>query len=157
MIVFTKDNIGSICFQEYEKKVPTKACRIKGAFRVVTREGSLTCKDGYLAVDSAGWPYPIAANEFASVYKLPENERESNNSTIEITETTMEQLAKADWKALERDVVTRIRIMAILARTIKRETPDEIETADKIANNLILPNIQLLASFCAAIKQTDEG
>lgn len=67
--VFTKDNTGS-GFSEYKKKVTTMARRIKGAFAVVTREGFLKCPDGYLAIDSGGWPSPIAKDEFEHVYEL---------------------------------------------------------------------------------------
>ncbi len=54
----------------YQKKVGTRAIRIKGPFQVVTREGLLTCPDGYLALDSAGFPYPVAADEFERIYDL---------------------------------------------------------------------------------------
>jgi hypothetical protein len=47
----------------------TQAMRMAGPFTVETREGTLTCPDGYLAVDAHGWPYPIAANEFEAIYE----------------------------------------------------------------------------------------
>lgn len=52
----------------YRKKVETKAIRIKGEFIVQTSEGPLSCKDGYLAIDARGYPYPIAADEFELIY-----------------------------------------------------------------------------------------
>lgn len=52
----------------YRKKVWTQAMRINGPFSVETREGTSTCPDGYLAIDSGGWPYPIAKEEFENIY-----------------------------------------------------------------------------------------
>jgi hypothetical protein len=54
----------------FRKKRLTRACRITGPFEVVTREGTLTCPDGYLALDSKGWPYPIAVDEFDEIYEI---------------------------------------------------------------------------------------
>lgn len=54
---------------EWKKKVTTRAIRVGGPFTVKTREGTLTCPDGYLAMDAHGWPYPIAANEFEAIYE----------------------------------------------------------------------------------------
>lgn len=56
----------------YVKKVPTLAIRIDGPFEVETREGTLTCQDGWLALDSNGEPYPIAADIFDATYKKAE-------------------------------------------------------------------------------------
>ena len=43
--------------------------RIKGPFKVKTREGEITCEDGYLALDSADWPYPIHVDEQKTIYE----------------------------------------------------------------------------------------
>lgn len=52
------------------QKIPeTVAVRMDGPFRVLTPHGAVTCQDGWLAVDNAGWPYPIAADEFANIYR----------------------------------------------------------------------------------------
>lgn len=56
-------------FKSYVKRAHTPAIRINGPFEVVTREGTLTCQDGWLAVDAHGWPYPIAADEFEAIYE----------------------------------------------------------------------------------------
>jgi hypothetical protein len=56
-------------FGLYQKKQLTHAVRIAGPFSVETREGTLTCPDGWLALDSGGWPYPIAADEFERIYE----------------------------------------------------------------------------------------
>ena len=53
----------------FRKKVHTHATRIEGPFRVETSEGPLDCADGWLAVDARGYPYPIAADEFALIYE----------------------------------------------------------------------------------------
>ncbi len=68
---FTKDNLpvpdsGWRC---YRKKVTTMAIRIDGPFVVETSEGDLRCEDGYLGIDARGYPYPIAADEFALIYE----------------------------------------------------------------------------------------
>lgn len=57
---------------QWRKRTLTSAIRIDGPFTVVAREGELTCPDGYLARDSHGWPYPIAADEFDAIYERAE-------------------------------------------------------------------------------------
>lgn len=52
----------------YRKRGATPALRIEGPFEVETREGLMTCEDGYLAVDNNGDPYPIATDVFESTY-----------------------------------------------------------------------------------------
>jgi len=54
----------------YRKIRLCEAVRIDGPFEVVTREGILSCLDGYLSWDSEGWPYPIAKAEFETIYEL---------------------------------------------------------------------------------------
>lgn len=53
----------------FRKKVTTQAIRIGAPFVVETSEGPLSCKDGWLAVDARGYPYPIAADEFDLIYE----------------------------------------------------------------------------------------
>jgi hypothetical protein len=53
----------------YRKTALTHALKIEGPFTVQTSEGSLTCSDGYLAVDARGYPYPIATDEFDLIYQ----------------------------------------------------------------------------------------
>ena len=60
-----------------------------------------------------------------------------------MTTTTIEQLRKADWDRLQRDVATRINL---LRATVNRIDSDDAGNA--IARDLILPNITLLAEFC---------
>lgn len=52
----------------YRKHAATHAIRIDGPFVVETSEGAMRCEDGYLAVDSRGYPYPIATDEFLGIY-----------------------------------------------------------------------------------------
>jgi hypothetical protein len=54
---------------KYRKRVLTHAKRIAGPFTVETSEGTLTCKDGYLACDARGYPYPIDKAEFELIYE----------------------------------------------------------------------------------------
>ncbi len=54
---------------EYKRKGNTKMTKIDGPFEVETLHGVVVCADGYLAVDSGGWPYPIAAAEFERIYQ----------------------------------------------------------------------------------------
>lgn len=53
----------------YRKTRITQARRIQGPFRVITREGAIECSDGYLALDSNDYPYPIAKDEFEKIYE----------------------------------------------------------------------------------------
>jgi len=57
-------------FNTYVKTRKTRAARVPGPFTVETREGYLSCPDGYLALDSEGFPYPIAKDEFENIYEL---------------------------------------------------------------------------------------
>jgi hypothetical protein len=69
---WTRDDLCSPAFATpgyYRKTATTRAWRILGPFRVETREGLMTCEDGWLAVDAHGNPYPIAADEFAAIYE----------------------------------------------------------------------------------------
>jgi len=74
MRLYTKNDYNSLKpkLRKYRKKTLTEIVRISESFQVQTREGMLTCKDGYLAFDSDGWPYPIAFEEHGNIYKLEE-------------------------------------------------------------------------------------
>lgn len=70
MSMYRKGDIPSTeHFRLYRKRHLTQATRIDGPFRVETAEGPLDCQDGYLALDSRGYPYPIDAKEFAAIYE----------------------------------------------------------------------------------------
>lgn len=51
-----------------QKKGLTVVRRMPGPFEVDTSEGVMRCEDGWLALDTAGNPYPIAAGVFARSY-----------------------------------------------------------------------------------------
>lgn len=70
-----------------------------------------------------------------------------------MAKTTMATLAAAKWEDIERDVVTRIRTLAMTARAMGK--PPQSDLADQIANDLILPNIMLLERFCEAVDLDD--
>lgn len=67
--VFTGGHLPTDGWKEYRKKVLTKMIKIDGPFVVHTSEGVLRCKDGYLAIDARGYPYPIATSEHALIYE----------------------------------------------------------------------------------------
>jgi len=69
--VFSMTNLpsDSDSWPTYQKKVPTRAIKINGPFEVETSEGPLKCRDGYLALDARGYPYPIATEEFDLIYE----------------------------------------------------------------------------------------
>lgn len=73
--VFSKGNIpgDDWGWDVYRKKALTSAVRIEGPFVVETSEGPLRCADGFLAIDARGYPYPIAADEFALIYERVED------------------------------------------------------------------------------------
>ena len=72
--VFSKDHLPDFSnARKYRKKVLTRAIRIPHEFTVETSEGNLTCKDGYLAIDARGYPYPIAKDEFEKIYVEEKN------------------------------------------------------------------------------------
>lgn len=69
MTSIDRDSLPADGWETYRKRVETPARRMDGPFTVETREGTLTCTDGYLAVDAHGWPYPIARDEFEAIYE----------------------------------------------------------------------------------------
>uniref|UniRef100_A0A6M3JWI5 Uncharacterized protein n=1 Tax=viral metagenome TaxID=1070528 RepID=A0A6M3JWI5_9ZZZZ len=75
MKIFEKGKLDKVkSWGDYKKKTITQVARIKGPFEVITREGKLMCPDGWLALDTQGWPYPIAAEEFDAIYEKIEEE-----------------------------------------------------------------------------------
>lgn len=65
---YTRDDLPSGKWRFYRKRRDTLAIHIDRPFWVETREGTLTCSDGYLALDSENYPYPIAKDEFEKIY-----------------------------------------------------------------------------------------
>lgn len=67
--MYSRDNLPNFSgAKKYRKKVLTRAIRIVGEFKVDTGQGIATCKDGYLALDARGYPFPIAKEEFEKIY-----------------------------------------------------------------------------------------
>ena len=56
-------------FEIFRKISTTRAKRIEGQFEVETKEGTVMCLDGWLALDDLDWPYPIAAEIFKNSYQ----------------------------------------------------------------------------------------
>jgi hypothetical protein len=57
-------------YELYRKLLPTRMWRIDGPFTCLTIDGNwATCKDGWLALDAQGHPYPIASTEQACNYE----------------------------------------------------------------------------------------
>lgn len=66
----TKGDIPSGTFGDYRKLHVTRAMRMDGTFHCLTSEGNVaSCTDGWLAIDSRGYPYPINAAEFDLTYE----------------------------------------------------------------------------------------
>jgi len=62
MMIYTKDNVPPRDWEGWRRFRKTRATRmfqVKGPFMVETREGTLERRDGWLAVDPDGYPYPI--------------------------------------------------------------------------------------------------
>jgi len=68
--IIKKGNFDSSKWKVYQKKHLTKAVRMNKPFIVQTDEGELYCKNGYLAEDSRGFPYPIDKKEFEFIYEV---------------------------------------------------------------------------------------
>jgi hypothetical protein len=82
-------------WQLWKKKQLTRAMRMRGPFTVETREGPLACPDGWLAIDSQGWPYPIAADEFDAIYERVEDGGEQSSGFVDQATATFRDLAQA--------------------------------------------------------------
>ncbi len=69
MRTFSRDVLPDGAWGEFRKVTTTRMVRVDGPFTVATREGEITCADGWLAIDSGGWPYPIADEEQRLIYE----------------------------------------------------------------------------------------
>jgi hypothetical protein len=66
---YTRDALPLGEWKAFRKKAPTPMVRITGPFVVETDGGPVICNDGWLAKDSRGRPYPIAAAEQEASYE----------------------------------------------------------------------------------------
>ncbi len=68
--LFTKDSLPKGPFRRFHKIRTTLAVKVEGTFHCVTSEGNVaSCTDGWLAVDSRGYPYPVNTFEFTTTYE----------------------------------------------------------------------------------------
>ncbi len=69
-MLFAKETlpIEHVDWRLFRRKTDTKMVRVAGPFEVETTEGVMKCEDGWLALDSRGELYPIAAEEQAAIY-----------------------------------------------------------------------------------------
>ncbi len=65
--------------------------------------------------------------------------------------TDINTLRKADWSNIERDMVLRLRVLAVAARKL-----DANEVTDKVAQDVFLPCLELIGAFVAAVDAEDE-
>lgn len=65
--------------------------------------------------------------------------------------TNIEQLRKANWGQLEQDVVKKLHLLRAMVEHIE---PSEL--TDKIADDCILPALELLANFCGCVQVGQE-
>lgn len=67
---FDRDTLPDTAFPYYPRRITaTRALRIRGPFAVDTLEGRMACRDGWLALDVDGNPYPIDAEVFAKTFE----------------------------------------------------------------------------------------
>lgn len=68
---FTREHLPpSEEFHEFAKQGVTLLARVNGPFSCETKEGLVTCRDGWLALDADGDPYPVADDVFRKSYAL---------------------------------------------------------------------------------------
>lgn len=57
-------------YVRYRKMYAPVAMRMIGTFHCLTSEGNVaSCADGWLVIDSQGYPYPVNAAEFEATYE----------------------------------------------------------------------------------------
>lgn len=119
------------------RKVPlTHALRIDGPFRVETSESEnepFYCEDGYLAIDSRGYPYAIAADEFEAIYAAaapqcmacPTDVRDlyavASNAHMAVTAALD---GRASWARARRKIVDLGRVVASFKQIVDAHFAD---------------------------------
>lgn len=71
-MIYTRDNRPSGSWTEYRKKATTSMISVTGPFTVHTKEGKYDLPEGwqgFIALDSEGYPYPIDAREHKLSYE----------------------------------------------------------------------------------------
>lgn len=71
MTTYDRDHLPAEGWSNWRKTTATRMTPITGPCDVVTQEGPISVPDGwqgYLAIDSGGYPYPVAADVHAATY-----------------------------------------------------------------------------------------
>lgn len=76
------------------------------------------------------------------------------NKTAAIGITKMAIPKKPKWRKLEHDVVARIRALEVISSD-KVNMNDELR--DKVWDDLVMPNLELLAEFCGNVDLDELG
>ncbi len=72
----TKNSLPDRIFTRYQKTYSPMAIKMDAPFTCVTLEGNIVnCDDGWLVVDSHGFPYPVDRLEFEKTYKPTDQSR----------------------------------------------------------------------------------
>lgn len=66
--------------------------------------------------------------------------------------TNVPTLKSADWNQLTDDVVIRIKFLESVVKSM-----EENDANDLICNDLIYPNLEILADFCANVEIEKKG
>jgi len=66
-------------------------------------------------------------------------------------------LKRIDWTLVEKDVVERIRLLAVIATSLSRRRDQDGETHDLIARDLLVPALELLLKFRECVKVVEQG
>lgn len=66
---YSRERLPHLPWKNFRKKGLTSAVRIHRPFTVETREGVMSCPDGWLALDVNGDPYPIADDVMQRIYE----------------------------------------------------------------------------------------
>jgi hypothetical protein len=61
--------------------------------------------------------------------------------------TSVAALQDADWDQVERDLIITLRSLRLIALSLPRTA-----AGDKIANDLILPAMELAGAFCVTVE-----
>jgi len=64
--------------------------------------------------------------------------------------TNMATLKAANWEQLELDVLVRIRLLRETVQGL-----DANKVTDRVAEDLVLPAVRLLAAFCECVEVQD--
>lgn len=89
---------GGHAWAEFRKTTLTKALKIDGPFRVTTIHGGdpQACFDGWLALDSAGHPYPIDSSVFDATFEPAAGATTRKPSAGELLEKLSEYVEKQE-------------------------------------------------------------